>query len=406
MSEGLRILFVAMPDSVHSLRWINQVAAEGWDIHLFPSTGHPLHEGFKNITAYCFPSAQQKGSEGRVRVKGFWPWRAGSYLLERAAGRLRPQLVERSYWLAQVIRSIKPDIVHSLEFQHSAYLTLEARARLGAAYFPTWVVSNWGSDIYLFGRLPEHAEKIRGVLAACDYYLCECHRDVKLAREYGYEKEETPVRPNGGGFDLNAMRRLRQPGLTSGRRTIALKGYQNWAGRALTGLRAIEMNADVLRGYEVKVYNADPEVELAARLLSHSTGLSVKIIPRCSHEEILRLHGSARVSIGLSISDGISTSALEAMVMGSFPVQSNTGCFGEWGKDGESTLLVHPEDVGQVAAAVRRAVTDDEFVNRASEINDRIAAERLEASLIRPQVVEMYKKIAARAPSLSAKAPA
>jgi hypothetical protein len=40
--------------------------------------------------------------------------------------------------------------------------------------------------------------------------------------------------------------------------------------------------------------------------------------------EILKLHGRPRISISLSISDAISRSVLEAMVMGAFPIQRMT----------------------------------------------------------------------------------
>jgi len=49
------------------------------------------------------------------------------------------------------------------------------------------------------------------------------------------------------------------------------------------------------------------------------------------------------------------------MVMGSFPIQSNTSCLGELLRDEESRmLLVHPEEPEAIAEALRRAVTDDE----------------------------------------------
>jgi glycosyltransferase involved in cell wall biosynthesis len=125
------------------------------------------------------------------------------------------------------------------------------------------------------------------------------------------------------------------------------------------------------------------------------TGISLEILPPAAHEEVLRLHGRSRVSIGLSISDGLSTSALEAMVMGAFPVQSNTSCLTELVKDGETALMVPAEDPPEVAAAIRRALSDDAMVDRAAEINTRLAAERLDCSVIQPQVIEMYERIAA-----------
>jgi hypothetical protein len=47
-----------------------------------------------------------------------------------------------------------------------------------------------------------------------------------------------------------------------------------------------------------------------------------------------------------------------------------------------------------VAAAIRRAVTDDALVDRAAEINAKFAGERLDYSFIQRQVTAMYEKIA------------
>src|SRR5207244_10412946 len=95
--------------------------------------------------------------------------------------------------LAEVIRKIQPDLIHSMEFQHCAYLVLAARDILGAEGFPPWLATNWGSDIYLFGRDPKHAPAIRRVLEAADLYSCECHRDVSLGRAVGYRGLGLPV---------------------------------------------------------------------------------------------------------------------------------------------------------------------------------------------------------------------
>jgi glycosyltransferase involved in cell wall biosynthesis len=286
-----------------------------------------------------------------------------------------------------------------MEFQHAGYLTMAAKEHLAGESFPPWAVSNWGSDIYLFSRLASHAPQIRAILENCDYYHCECHRDVELARTMGLKGEVLPVFPVTGGLDIGEMQQYRTPGKTSSRRLIALKGYQNWAGRALVGLKAIELCADVLQGYTVSIYmETHDDVRLAAELVSHSTGIQFEIESRDRmRSDILRMHGRARVSIGLSISDAISTSLLEAMAMGSFPVQSNTGCGDEWIKCGENGLLVPPESPEAVATALRRALLDDGLVDQAAEINARLMFERIDSSVIKPKVTAMYEKIFAQA---------
>jgi len=95
----------------------------------------------------------------------------------------------------------------------------------------------------------------------------------------------------------------------------------------------------------------------------------------------------------LSISDGISTSLLEAMAMGTFPIQSYTACADEWIVDGQSGFIVPPEDPQVVAEALRRALTDDLLVNRAAELNSQTIAQRLDNSIIKPQVIKMYEGI-------------
>lgn len=387
----MRILVVALSDSIHTARWLAQVGGQNWDIHLFPSIDNGiLHGDIKNITVHNSFYSRQSSKHQNVRFHGLpvyydYPATFGRKLLKNIGHNYRAVQLER------LIRRLMPDVVHSLEIQHAGYLTLEAK-KLVEDNFPPWIVTNWGSDIFLFGRLAEHRPKIEEVLKECDFYSCECSRDVSLARSYGYKGTVLPVFPNTGGFDLESLSRLRRPGPVSGRRTIALKGYQHWAGRALVGLRALERCADILEGYEVIVHTATDDVILAALLFEESTGVPVTVIPAGTpHKEILRMHGHARVSIGLSISDAISTSLLEAMVMGSFPVQSWTACADEWIVDGETGILVPPEDPEVVEVAMRRALADDELVNSASERNWRIAVEKLESSTLRQKAIDMYK---------------
>ena len=294
------------------------------------------------------------------------------------------------------IQREKPDIIQSLEIQNSSYLTrLVKQKYYQNKPFPKWIVTNWGSDIYLFARLSNHRYKIRQVLTECDYYSCECQRDIQLARDLGFQGKVLPVFPNTGGFNLELVSKLRQEGLTSQRKIIMLKGYQTWAGRALFGLRALERCADILKGYEIYVYSARTEdIQIAIELFAQSTGIPITSIPLgSSHETLLEFHGKSRISIGLSISDGISTSLLEAMVMGSFPIQSCTACANEWFVDGETGLLVPPEDVEIIEVAIRKALTDDQLVDNAASQNYELAKNRLDSENLKQKTIQFYQTV-------------
>jgi hypothetical protein len=389
----LRILFVAMADSVHTARWISQIENQGWDIHLYPSIDiGRVHSDLRNITIHHSFYGRQKNCSHTVKVHGF------PVVSELAAGIARGSLrrMMSSYRVRQLrrlIKGLRPDIIHSMEIQAAGYLTLQVRKQ-HVGPFPPWIVTNWGSDIYLFGRLAEHVDKIKEVIGSCDYYSCECQRDVHLAKQMGLKGEVLPVLPNAGGFDLARANQFKQPGSTSTRRLVLLKGYQGLFGRALVGLRAIALCSNELKDYRIAIFLPSPDVKIAAELVSQSTGIPIDLISFCSHDDTLRLYGRARVYIGLSISDASSTSLLEAMVMGTFPIQSCTACADEWIVDGKSGFIVPPEDPETIAIAIRRAVSDDKLVDGAAEINGQVARERLDESVIRPQVVTMYKKVA------------
>jgi glycosyltransferase involved in cell wall biosynthesis len=297
-----------------------------------------------------------------------------------------------------LIKKLRPDVIHSQEIQHSGYLMMQA-CKYFKGKLPPWIVTNWGSDIYFFGQLAAHAPRIRAVLENCDYYSCETERDRQLAVSYGFRGEVLlPIIPNPGGFRFEELDPLRRPGPTSQRRMILVKGYQGMFGRALSALYALELCQDLLRDYKIVVYSAAPaEVPNAAEILAGKTGLNIEVVPHTNHYgEILRLRGQARISIGLSVSDAASISFLEALALGAFPIQSDRGGAHEWIRDGEGGFLVPPEDPQILAAAMRRALTEADLVDRAAENNYRLARERLEFYQLRQHVIRWYEQIVER----------
>lgn len=396
----MRILFVGTAWSAHLSRWINQLDGQGWDIHLFPlNADEGVHPDLVNITVHDAIHGRPRGAHESVRaVDDFWsfvkdgyPFARGAMTARRIEGSFFPRRADRAWRLAYTIRKLRPDIVHSMTIFPASDLVMQAREHL-TGEFPVWMVSSWGSDIYLFPRLSQYAAKSRAALEKIDYLICDCRRDVESASLYGFGGEVLGVIPGAGGFDVEWFEKLRRVTPTSQRRTIIMKGQQHIAGRALVGVRALELCADALRGYRLVVFYASPDVEAAVELLSQATGLPATIVSKVPYEELLELFGSARVSIGLGISDGLPVSVLEAMAMGAFPVQSDTSCADEWMRDGETCLFVPPEDPAEVALALRRALTDDALVDRAAEINRQTIAERLDVSVVRLQALAMYEK--------------
>jgi hypothetical protein len=242
--------------------------------------------------------------------------------------------------------------VHTLELQNAGYVAL--RAFDGRSRSFKLMVTNWGSDIFWFQKYPKHKAKLERLLAIADYYSAECTRDVALAKNLGFRGQTMPVIPNAGGLDLASLQNLVAP--ADGRKLIAVKGYHGWVGRSMVALEALEQLADTIRDFHIHVYSAEPHVIQKAAALAARTGLSVSWSPigAMSHLEMLTMFGNARIYIGLSESDGISTSLLEAMAMGAIPVQTATACCDEWFST--SGVAIHKIEASVVAEGIVRAL--------------------------------------------------
>jgi len=397
----MRILFVAMANSVHTAGWVSQLADTGWDIHVFDAMEGSLIPELKDVTAYTF----YRPSESFYNVKkvhsilsspqSLVP-RGVEFICRNSKLLSRFFIPSRIDSLTRLIKRLKPNILHSLEMQHESYPLLEVRRKLGGKFLMPWIYSSWGSDLYLFGDQPKHQAIIKEILSSCSYYIADCQRDVDLAKKLGFKGEVLGVFPGVGGFHIAEMRKLIKPGLVSNRRVIALKGYTGWAGRALIALQALQLCADMLKDYKVVVYSAEAEVEHVARYVSRATNIPFEVLPRSPREEIIKLMGSSRIAIGMSITDGTPISMLDAMVMGAFPIQSDTVSTAEWITHGENGLLVPPENPEALAVAIRQGLSDDKLVDRAAEKNIKITTERVDRSVIQPRVIAMYEKVASQ----------
>lgn len=425
MQPKKKILFVAMQMSSHTARWINQIADQDFDIHLFPVNDMLVHPELRGVTVHrpwfvVHPKLVLKSifrdpkvlfgrlgeleaglHPNRLPVKAIYPLPVLRLMLPYLNEIKRVQLGESDAMapaaygpavLSRLIRKLKPDLIHSLEFQHCGYIVLRAK-ELGGEDFPQWLATNWGSDIYYYRHFEKHRSQISRLLRNIDYYSCECVRDVALARELGFAGKVMPVMPNAGGLDISLAKGLRNIQQTSRRRIIMVKGYQHFVGRALTALDAVERCAPALKDYQIVVFSASTEVHERVDELRNFVGLNIRILPQANHEYMLRMFSRSRIYLGVSLSDAISTSLLEALAMGAFPIQTNTSCCNEWIEDGVSGFEIPADDVAVIADRLHRAVVDDALVDRASAINWETARTRLDQSFLKQKAISFYDEI-------------
>ena len=377
-----KILIVAMADSVHTARWLEQFENSDYEFVLFPSSPH--RRVHPKIVRLISESSQMKISiPNGLRNTGLIFAAIDKLINNRLRGSLLRRLIQR----------FQPDILHALETQGAGYVASEALRRVTSK--PTFILTEWGSDFYWFRRFPRHERRLRKLLTQVDMLSMECERDVQISRELGFIGLIFPPYPYTGGYQVQSKAETETNLKTSSRRTISVKGHTRFVGRALVALRAVEELANVISDFQIVVYSADPSARRQARKLSEKYGLSVTVYRRgvISHEKFLEIFRESRVYIGVSLSDAASMSLLEAMVCGVFPIQTNTSCADEWIVNGKSGFIVSPDDHPGLVKAIRSALQDDALVDSAAQINYEVARNRLDKAIISEVSKNFYESL-------------
>lgn len=439
----MKILFIAEVGSIHVARWVNQLHGTGWDFRVFQPV--PASFGVRgeflsgkiylpydvhkpdSVTFEYTLTPKPPGLVTRAIRKGLRilkitslderPPSLAMRAIRKGLRMLKILPLEKipassetvhAAFLADLIRQWQPDVIHSLgmfcNWRDNGIVLLRARKILGGKLPCPWIVSSWGADLDLYPFLgeKEHAEA-EAILATCDGLLVEGERDLALAQKLGFHGKALAKLPAYGGITWKPQDYC-PPGLTSSRRVILLKGRDNTdhvlaggdpQGRAMTAIKAFKTCRDLLKPYSIVIAQATPSVETEAKALAAS-GMDITIYPNSMslpYEQWLSLLGSARILIAVTASDGLPSTLLEAMSLGVFPIHSGLETVREWITDGQNGLLVSAEDVQAVAEALRTALENDALVDMAAERNLEIIANNLSDSVVRPQVIDLYKAL-------------
>jgi hypothetical protein len=366
-SSQVKVLAIGMFDSVHFSGWLKHFQDEDIQFLLFPSSPH------RRLTAGLKQLLKNDGRGDFNLATGTKYLGLPMWILDKALSNRF-----RSAFVKFLISRFKPDFVHALELQNAGYLASRAYEGLTKKR-PILVATNYGSDIYWFSRDPKHSKLISELLGQVDRYAAECGRDVELARQLGFSRDVMPVLPNAGGFTRSQLGGELLP--VDKRKLIMVKGYHGWVGRAHIALQALESISAELQDYEIVVYSCNLSTKRLATQVAKRTGLTITAYSKgaLTHDVMVEKFSRSLIYIGLSLSDGISTSMLEAMAMGAIPVQTSTACCDEWFS--ETGVAIHNLDVEEVAQGIQKAIglalTTDSAAKNRETIRARASREEI-----------------------------
>jgi hypothetical protein len=365
-----------MINSIHSARWLAQFEDSNVIIRVFPS----------NFFKKVHPEILRLKKIGLIEIAdynyfgvflGFF-----DHIFELFLSRVS-KIFTRQSRLSREIRNFSPQIVHALEFQSAGYLCLHHIEKYGKDFI--LISTNWGSDIYHFQSIPEHRERIVELLSQSDRYSSECERDYSLAKKLGFAGINLPVIPNSGGFLESSITISRMP--TSERTIILVKGYGGYFGRCQMVISALYSILNKVENSEFSVHFFSTSNDVISLIESLQEAFPNRITyttieKPLSHFDLQHLFSVARIYIGCSISDGVSTSFLEALVGGAYPIQTNTSCAGEWVKKGSIASLINLDEE-ELALTINSVIHDCATLDNAQKTNNRVVLEFLEYSKIK-----------------------
>ena len=381
--ERRKILIIGMFDSIHLARWLSQFENEKIDFVLFPSKKFKYvnYDLLKLVTSQKIASYRFAKPYFVFKYIGFM-----DYFLVSIFKLLKLNL--KLLFLRRITHKNIFNYIHAIELQGAAYLydllpeQIQDRTSL--------IVTNYGSDIQYFQDIPEHQEKIRSVLSKADFYSAECQRDYESALKLGFKGKFLPCIPNAGGFKNEIFKLNLVP--STERNLITAKCYGGTFGLGGLIIDALEKflrnNPDV----KIVMHSVTDDLLNKSKKLRATFPNQVVVYTvreKISRHEILDYLSKSRIYLGASKSDGISTSFLEALCLGAYPIQTDTSCASEWIELGFFGSIIRP-DTSEIFTAINVSYYDKELENK-REQNFESAKRYLSYDLIQLQAIKFYE---------------
>jgi len=189
----MKLLFVVDARSPIAMNWIRHFIKRGDEVYIASTFAPNLDLSIKRleIIPVAFSSikksSQHPGTASsrtlglRTKIRQWF----GPFTIRRAAQRLRG-----------FIEEVKPDLVHAMRIPYEGMVAADAYTGIPL------IVSIWGNDFTLHGpSTPFMRHYTHWAMEVADALHSDCHRDVRLAHEWGLSMDKPSlVAPGNGGI--------------------------------------------------------------------------------------------------------------------------------------------------------------------------------------------------------------
>ena len=347
----MKVLVVSDAQSVHTQRWTSALKEKGVDVVLY--TIKPVTDDFyssRNIKCHFFDLFDfKREKKGKL------------YAIKR-------HLMAVSH-LKQVLKEEKPDILHS------HFVTSYSLIAALAGYRP-FIVSAWGSDIYIYPKKsPVNKAIVKFILSCADKILStsnvmarECTKYTRKPIEitpFGVDTELFKRREGKSECNCNIAGQSKPQKFVVGSvKTLA----ENYGTEYL--IRAFKIVADrnPMIDCSLELVGKGPDEE-RLKGIAKELGISDKVHFRgfINQKDLPEVFSSFNIACYLSNSESFGVSAIEAMSCNCSVVASDADGFTEVIEDGVTGIIVPKRDPQATADAIQKFLENPELVRTMGE---------------------------------------
>jgi glycosyltransferase involved in cell wall biosynthesis len=366
----MKILFVVDARSPIAQNWIRHFVERGDQVYIASTFACPAGVDFPirgiEIIPVAFSAlkkADQLPGSASARTLGlrtvFRQW-FGPLTIRRAAQRLRG-----------FIEQVKPDLIHAMRIPYEGMLAADSSTGRPL------IVSTWGNDFTLHApstRLMSHY--VRWTMQVADALHADCHRDLRLAREWGFGVEKPGlVIPGNGGVRSDIFYAPAKP--VEEPVVINPRGFRPYVRndaffRAIPLVLAKQPNAKFLFASMA----GEPQVAQWIRGLNINN--AVELLAPLPHAKMAEIFRRAQIVASPSIHDGTPNTLLEGIACGCFPVAGDLESIREWITPDENGLVFDSNNPRSIANSILSALENKNLREKAAGLNREIIATRAE----------------------------
>ncbi|MEW6405559.1 MAG: glycosyltransferase family 4 protein, partial [Chloroflexota bacterium] len=294
--------------------------------------------------------------------------------------------------LRALIKETQPDLIHAMRIPYEGMLASSAHpaVQLQGERTPL-VISIWGNDFTL--HAPSNflmKRATRKVMQAASALHADCHRDVRLAADWGLDKSKPSlVVPGNGGIRTDVFHPPEQPV----KEPVIINPR---------GIRAYVRNDSFFKAIPL-VLAKRPDARFVCSSMAGETqaiqwtkelGIehAVQLKPPLPYAQMADVFRSAQIIVSPSIHDGTPNTLLEGMACGCFPIAGELESIREWITPNQNGLLVTSGDPHSIADAILLALAREDLRHEAAGLNAKIIAARAEYTRCMELAGEFYEE--------------